>query len=801
MIPPFWNALSGLAADAAQRAGVLALQSTLLLALGLALGWLLRRRGAACASLIARATLLLTMGVLILSPAVSDHPAPLMVAAPPISITASASAAGAVSAPRWNPEAPPPAEKPFVEEPPVPWTRLPGMGAVAVIGVWLLGAVFLLARLLRAAMALSRLRQECDPVTRGPVVVAAAELCAFAGAPPIEIRAGDAIETPFLSGILRATLWIPASLESDPGSICLPAVLAHEREHWRRRDCAWLLASRIATALLWPQPLLWLLCRAMEQSSEDLCDQEALAAPGVVPREYADCLLKIAEARTVRPQALGVGVVSFRSTLGRRILQILDGAAHRVRVPAPLRAALILGLTAAAVVTLAAVAAQTDYGWRPEPGYARRFTLAARQGWSVEPVRYLPGNAQPRPLTPEARRAALQSSKELETACSTLGLSMEPGHGPPIELKRSLEALLAKDPHSAQIQYLLAAWFWQNGEQPQSRALLASALAAAPTILAGRVQYADGRPIAGYELGMGIGYPAPPGDSSQGEEMAFQTWPIWTDEDGCFYLPVYSAGCRWYGWADRSQNGLNGAPPSVTDRVKQTMSVAMPGYGRGWCSFRAKIGALPPLVARPYVEWGSETPPRGTYERPTSISGDHLRITWKSYPQASSYQMEILEAYHPRPNVTMGSSTPSEPSFEPLLQSSLFAAGSSERALEMRLNGRNPILHRRSIYTMTVSACGKDGILAKSQPFYFSPSQGLLPLPLRVTSLQGYLPSGVRIDRIEHKGNAIVVTGEGELSLRAWEALTQTRWFDLPLSKAGSGAADKGFQMEYGDGG
>ena len=100
--------------------------------------------------------------------------------------------------------------------------------------------------------------------------------------------------------------------------------MAHELAHANRHDTRWTLASRLLCALLWPQPLLWLLCRRLEQLAEDACDL-AVLSHACPPRIYADCLLTLAERRPLsrRTSPLTAGLVPFRSQLARRIQHIL----------------------------------------------------------------------------------------------------------------------------------------------------------------------------------------------------------------------------------------------------------------------------------------------------------------------------------------------------------------------------------------------------------------------------------------------------------------------------------------------
>ena len=192
-----------------------------------------------------------------------------------------------------------------------------------------------------------RLRRAARPVTDGP---AAALLAALTPHPPL-LLTHPSVRSPFLAGTRRPAIFLPPAFAADFGPDALRAVFLHELAHRDRRDNLWTLAARLLTALLWFQPLLWLLGRKLEQISEDACDAAVLAAD-CPPRAYAACLLSLAErpplARLQR--TLTAGVAPFRSSVGRRISRILTEG-----VPIMPAVTLRLRLTIAALTVAASI--------------------------------------------------------------------------------------------------------------------------------------------------------------------------------------------------------------------------------------------------------------------------------------------------------------------------------------------------------------------------------------------------------------------------------------------------------------
>ena len=74
---------------------------------------------------------------------------------------------------------------------------------------------------------------------------------------------------------------------------------------------------------MWVQPLLWTLSRRLEGAAEEVCDDYVVQF-GADRTRYAGHLLELA-GRALPPVApAGVGMVSLRSMLARRIVRLLD---------------------------------------------------------------------------------------------------------------------------------------------------------------------------------------------------------------------------------------------------------------------------------------------------------------------------------------------------------------------------------------------------------------------------------------------------------------------------------------------
>lgn len=233
---------------------------------------------------------------------------------------------------------------------PAPLSTAPQLPRIyaALVAFWAAGAAVWLLWLCVCQWHLTRLRREACAITSGP----AAEMLASLTARPPCLLVHPAVRSPFLAGVRRPAIFLPTAYATDFPPDALRAILAHELAHLARRDCAWTLASRLLCAVLWPQPLLWLLCRRLEQIGEEACDLSVLAQ-NCPPRAYADCLLSLAQRHPLprRERALGAGVAPFRSSLGRRISLILSKGTHTMSLVSPRLRLTVAALTLAAALS------------------------------------------------------------------------------------------------------------------------------------------------------------------------------------------------------------------------------------------------------------------------------------------------------------------------------------------------------------------------------------------------------------------------------------------------------------------
>jgi beta-lactamase regulating signal transducer with metallopeptidase domain len=191
-----------------------------------------------------------------------------------------------------------------------------------LIGIWLAGAVVLLAAegagawrlraLIRASVPLTdadwqRTLQEC----REQLDLAA----------PMELRVSDRLG-PAATGLRRRIILLPPDCRGWTTEE-RRFVLLHELAHFRHGDLAARLFARVVCAIQWFNPFAWQLARRMDFDREAACDS-AVVAETAAPGAYAETLLAFAESAVAAP-VLPISAFGAprRSTLEARILRLL----------------------------------------------------------------------------------------------------------------------------------------------------------------------------------------------------------------------------------------------------------------------------------------------------------------------------------------------------------------------------------------------------------------------------------------------------------------------------------------------
>jgi beta-lactamase regulating signal transducer with metallopeptidase domain len=136
----------------------------------------------------------------------------------------------------------------------------------------------------------------------------------------------DALPSPISWGVVRPVILLNAEAADSHDEA--EAIITHELAHVANLDWAKLMVSRIATALFWFNPFVWLLAREAHQLREEAAD-DAVLSTDIQDTDYARLLVGVAR-HECRGFLLGAhGVAPAKNSLARRVKRVLDGAAKR----------------------------------------------------------------------------------------------------------------------------------------------------------------------------------------------------------------------------------------------------------------------------------------------------------------------------------------------------------------------------------------------------------------------------------------------------------------------------------------
>ena len=196
----------------------------------------------------------------------------------------------------------------------------------------------------------------------------------------IAISRSDSADLLATWGILRPQVLLPDHAR-DWTLDRVHVVLCHELAHIRRHDWIVQIGAEALRAILWFNPLAWMVCTRLRRESEQACDDEVLGV-GVSGREYAAHLIDLAR-QCRRPGSTWASAVPMAhpSTLERRITAMLNPRLDR-RAPSP-RAMAALGVVLLLVTLPVAAARARQAGPAPLAGTIYDVTGAVMPGVEV----------------------------------------------------------------------------------------------------------------------------------------------------------------------------------------------------------------------------------------------------------------------------------------------------------------------------------------------------------------------------------------------------------------------------------
>jgi beta-lactamase regulating signal transducer with metallopeptidase domain len=465
-----------------------------------------------------------------------------------------------------RPDAPRPVES---SKPSLSWR-------IVLLGIWGIGVALLIARLAIAYVRLARLLQTTQTAPDEIIVevgrIAAALRCRRA----VQVRTSRQYAVPFLYGLRRPVLVLPAQMCQPAYRGQLPGVIAHELGHVGSGDFGWNAGVQAVSILLWFHPLAWRIGSAHRAACDAVCDAISASYLGDV-QAYCRTLARVAldgaasfpaaglaMARTcdVRRRIAALQQRVFAAALGRRaVVGVALVGLSSITLLAGVRLAL-----AAEDSALRAVAQWArQHGWKAAE--IKETTLESYWGgWRNLPFEVSPDEEQ------NARECVALARSY---GSSTNGVN----HFDRQETRQALEAVLARQPNYFYAEYLLAVWSQSHGDAEAARGLFERAYRHAPIVIVQRFETPGGRPVANVPM---QSFALECNRVKKGwldPSLKLLYLRLRTDQNGCIYLPVYRTVYRTDDMA--SPDGYEPKWPRL-----------------GWFQTSAQVGLLPVCVLK-----------------------------------------------------------------------------------------------------------------------------------------------------------------------------------------------------------
>jgi len=323
----------------------LALRSSVILMLGLVLVLCLARGSAALRHRVLAATLFAAVVVVPLSFTVPDWTVTLPSPAPEINRSVSRAPVA---------EVPALGAQPANIQAEATWpVASPWQGVSPIVLVWLAGVISTAGALIAGLWRVSRLADRASPIDdRRWIQVLETLRARYAVSRPIVVSRTDAPDLLATWGVFRPQVLLPRGAAEWPIDR-VHIVFSHELAHISRHDWLVQIGAESVRALLWFNPLAWIVCRRLRSESEQACDDEVLGR-GVAGRDYAAHLLALARQCRRPRSSWAVVPMAHPSTLERRIAAMLNPhlerqAPSRRTVAAIVTALLLIALPVAAL--------------------------------------------------------------------------------------------------------------------------------------------------------------------------------------------------------------------------------------------------------------------------------------------------------------------------------------------------------------------------------------------------------------------------------------------------------------------
>jgi len=171
----------------------------------------------------------------------------------------------------------------------------------------------------------------------------------------------EGIGQPFVWGLLRGSIYLPADFVKVNSAEHRRSVLGHELSHIVRFDAAVNLLQIIAQAVFWFHPFVWWANRKIRAEREKCCDEMAIARLGAKAKDYSDAIVNIliSEHESTRPVP-SLAVAGPVKNIEERIKTMLRPGKKFYKRPSLIAATIVLLLAVLTVPTAIVLTARAE---------------------------------------------------------------------------------------------------------------------------------------------------------------------------------------------------------------------------------------------------------------------------------------------------------------------------------------------------------------------------------------------------------------------------------------------------------
>lgn len=221
---------------------------------------------------------------------------------------------------------------------------------LALLAAWGLGVAFFAARLGRASVWVSRIIRTSQPATETAKRMVARVAEDLGARRDVTLRFSPHVPSPFLCGVLRPVIVLPARMRDLDYRDRLPGILAHEVAHLRSHDLPWYATIHGLRVILWFHPLTWRIWSAHAAACEEVSDSVAAAYVGN-QETYSKTLASEALEIIARPAGAGGIPMTRTSEIRKRLESLRERWSGR-----PVSRRRVGAVSCAALLALAALA-------------------------------------------------------------------------------------------------------------------------------------------------------------------------------------------------------------------------------------------------------------------------------------------------------------------------------------------------------------------------------------------------------------------------------------------------------------